>query len=321
MSQDVFALVEHRDGQVDEAAFELIGKARELAASTGGAAVAVILGQDVSGEIAQLGGADRILHVQGDSVAHFTPTGYVAALAAIIAEQAPRALLMSNSAVGMDVAGGLTGRLDLPLAAYATDVRMDGDAVVATSQVYGGKLNADVVLEGGTALVTAIAGAFPADAGRGDGSPAVETVEAPADDGRVRFRTFVEPEAADVDITREDILVAVGRGIGDEDEIEIVEELAAALGGAVACSRPVVDAGWLPKARQVGKSGHKVKPRLYVAVGISGAPEHLEGMRDAEVIVAINSDPKAPIFGVAHYGITEDLFDVVPELTEQIESA
>jgi electron transfer flavoprotein alpha subunit len=169
--------------------------------------------------------------------------------------------------------------------------------------------------------VTAIAGAFLADAGRGDGSPPVETVDAPAPDGRVRFKRLVQPEAADVDITREDILVAVGRGIGDEDDIEIVEELAEALGGAVACSRPVVDAGWLPKARQVGKSGHKVKPKLYVAVGISGAPEHLEGMRDAEVIVAINSDAKAPIFGVAHYGITEDLFDVVPELTEQIESA
>lgn len=321
MSQDVFALVEHRDGKAEEGAFELIGKARELAAATGGRAVAVVLGGDVPDLIAELGGADAILHVTGDSVADFTPPGWVGALASVVSDRTPKVVLLSNTAVGMDVAGGLAARLDLPLAGYATDVGVEGGSVVVTSQAYGGKLNAEAVLDADTAVVTAVAGAFPADAGRGSGSPPVETVDAPAADGRVRFRKLVHPEAADVDITREEILVAVGRGIGDQDEIEIIEELASALGGAVACSRPVVDAGWLPKARQVGKSGHKVKPKLYVAVGISGAPEHLEGMRDAEVIVAINSDPKAPIFGVAHYGITEDLFDVVPELTEQIESA
>jgi len=318
MSQDVFALVEHRDGKTEEGSLELIGKARELAAATGGRAVAVVLGGDVPNVIAELGGADGVLHVKGDSVADFTPPGWVAALAAVVSDRAPKVVLLSNTAVGMDVAGGLAARLDLPLAGYATDVRVEDGGVVVTSQAYGGKLNAEAVLEGGTAVVTAVAGAFPAEAGRGSGSPPVETVDAPAPDGRVRFRRLVHPEAADVDITREDILVAVGRGIGDQDEIEIVEELAEALGGAVACSRPVVDAGWLPKARQVGKSGHKVKPKLYVAVGISGAPEHLEGMRDAELIVAINSDPKAPIFGVAHYGTTEDLFDVVPALTEQV---
>ena len=125
-------------------------------------------------------------------------------------------------------------------------------------------------------------------------------------------------EGGDVDITKADILISVGRGIGDGDDIEMVDELAEALGGAVSASRPVVDAGWLPKSRQVGKSGQTVKPKLYLAVGISGAPEHLEGMRDADLIVAINQDAAAPIFSIADYGVVGDLFDVIPELTERV---
>jgi len=318
MSQDVFALIEHRDGQITESSFEVLGKARGLAATTGGSAVAVVLGQDVAPVTQQMGAADRVIEIVGDSVADFTPLGYVAALAPVIRDEEPFLMLLPNSAVGMDVAAGLSGALGAPLAAYATAVAVEGGSTVVTSQIYAGKLDAEAVLDGGTGLVTVIAGSFPAGEGQGDGAPAVHRVDAPAPDGRVRFRRLIQPEAADVDITKEDILVAVGRGIGDGDDIEVVEELAEALGGAVACSRPVVDAGWLPKARQVGKSGHKVKPRLYVAVGISGAPEHLEGMRDAELIIAINSDPKAPIFGVAHYGTTEDLFDVVPALAEAL---
>lgn len=126
------------------------------------------------------------------------------------------------------------------------------------------------------------------------------------------------PEAGDVDITRESLLVSVGRGIGSKDNIEMVEELAAALGAALSASRPIIDSGWLPKLRQVGKSGLTVKPKLYLAVGISGAPEHLQGMKDAELIIAINSDASAPIFEVADYGIAGDLFDIVPALAERL---
>ena len=139
-----------------------------------------------------------------------------------------------------------------------------------------------------------------------------------ATDARIRFRGLIRPEAGDVDITRESILVSVGRGIGEQDNLELVEALAAALGGAVSSSRPIADAGWLPRTRQVGKSGLRVKPKLYLALGISGAPEHLEGMRDAELIIAVNTDPRAPIFGVAHYGAVADLLDVVPALTARL---
>jgi len=171
----------------------------------------------------------------------------------------------------------------------------------------------------GPCIVAVAAGSMPADIGRKDGSPAVEEMDAPVYDGKVRFKKLIMPESADVDITTQDVLVAVGRGIGSKDDIEVAEELAEVLDAAVAASRPIIDAGWLPKARQVGKSGLKVKPKVYIALGISGAPEHLEGMKNSSTIIAINSDKDAPIFDVAHYGMVADLFDVVEDLTEALE--
>jgi electron transfer flavoprotein alpha subunit len=182
----------------------------------------------------------------------------------------------------------------------------------------GGKLNAEVEIDG-PAVASVIAGAFePAQ----PGMPSLEEVSAPDALGSLKtsFGRRVEPEVSDVDITGEEILVSVGRGIGGEENIEVAQELADALGATVSASRPVTDAGWLPKTRQVGKSGRKVKPKLYLACGISGAPEHLEGMSDAELIIAVNSDEKAPIFDIAHYGTTEDLFDVLPAITEALEA-
>jgi electron transfer flavoprotein alpha subunit len=137
----------------------------------------------------------------------------------------------------------------------------------------------------------------------------------------VTFKKYIEPEAGDVDITQKDVLVAVGRGIGGQENLELAEELAAALDGAVCGSRPVIDQGWLPLSRQVGKSGLSVKPKLYIAAGISGAPEHVEGIKGSELIIAINSDARAPIFNVAHYGIVGDALDLLPALTEQVRAA
>jgi electron transfer flavoprotein alpha subunit len=179
------------------------------------------------------------------------------------------------------------------------------------------------VLEGESGIVSVLAGSFPIEAGRKQGAPGVaevETLAAPAgiENSRLRFAGLIEPEGGDVDITQHEILVAVGRGIQSEENIALAEELAKKLGGAVCSSRPIVDNKWLPKTRQVGKSGLKVKPKIYVMLGISGAPEHMEGMKDAELIIAINTDESAPIFEHAHYGTTEDLFDVVPALTEKL---
>ncbi len=314
MSNDIFVLVEHHGGAVSEATNELFGMARGLAEASGGAVVGCLLGSGESG-LAQGLAADAVLSVQAPELAQFVPEAYAATLAALVADRDPRALLIANTTVGMDVAGAVSGRTGRPLVAYCSALKVEGDTLVAISQIYGGKLNAEVQTGSG-AIVSVVGGSAPAASG---GSPTVEDVAPPDLSGlRTTFLARVEAQSNDVDITSEDILVSVGRGIGGEDNIELAQELADALGATVSGSRPVTDAGWLPKSRQVGKSGRKVKPKLYLACGISGAPEHLEGMSDAELIIAINTDEKAPIFDVAHYGSTADLFDLLPALTEQV---
>jgi electron transfer flavoprotein alpha subunit len=315
MSSDIFVLVEHRDGTVTEGTFEILGRARELANQAGGQAVALLLAADAGPLAEQLGGT-TIIAIEDAGLAEFSPSAYEAVLGPLVKERSPLLVLAPNSGVGMDVAGGLSGATGLPMAAFATAIALEDGAPVVTCQLYAGKIEARVRFRDGRGICTVVAGAYPAAAGRDGGSSHVETVPAPVIDRRVRFRSLIRPEAGDVDITREGILVSVGRGIGDQDNIGLVEELAAALGAAVSSSRPIADAGWLPRTRQVGKSGLRVKPKLYLALGISGAPEHLEGMRDAELIVAVNTDPRAPIFGVAHYGAVADILDVVPALTK-----
>lgn len=319
MGNDILVLVEHHAGELHDSVPELLGKARELAQAGGGEAVAVVLHDGSAAEAASGLPADKVLSIEHPAFAQFLSEAYVLALAGVIADREPRLTLIANTTVGMDLAGSLSARTSSPLVAYCVGLELDGDVVVATSQVFGGKLHAEVELPGGIASV--VAGAFP-PAAEGGGAT-VETVPAPdgLGDLHMRFLERIEPETADVDITAEEILVSVGRGIGGEENLELAEELAEALGGVVSASRPVADAGWLPKTRQVGKSGRKVKPKLYIACGISGAPEHLEGMRDAELVIAINTDGDAPIFDVAHYGTTEDLFDVLPALTEKLEAA
>jgi electron transfer flavoprotein alpha subunit len=318
MSSDIFVIAEHRDGAIIDTTHELLGRARSLAAANGGEAVAVLLGSGVAGLAGSLGAAARVIVVDGPGLASFSPSAYQAALVPLIRDREPALVLVANSGSGMDMAAGLSAALDLPLAAYAIDLAIDGSGPLVTCQLYAGKILAKVRFAGGRGIVTAVAGSFPADAGAASGSPAVETVAPAATDERIRFVDLLRPEAGDVDITRESVLVSVGRGIGEQDNIELVEALAAALGGAVSSSRPIADAGWLPRTRQVGKSGLKVKPKAYLALGISGAPEHLEGMRGAELIIAVNTDPRAPIFSVAHYGAVADLLDVVPALTTRL---
>ena len=320
MSNDIIVIAEHLKGSLDDVTFELLGKGRELAGATGGSLVAVLMGHDMKALANQMGQADKVVCSEHESLAEFNPEAYGKTLHEIVKSLGPKVVLIPNTSMGMDLAAGLSVDLDMPLVAYASDIIVDGEKLTVTSQLYGGKMNVESVLEGDNCIVSVIAGSFSAEAGKGDGTPQVDDVAVPESvgDNRVRFQHLIEPAGGDVDITQQDILVSVGRGIQNEDNIPIVQELADALGGALSSSRPIVDNKWLPKTRQVGKSGVKVKPKLYFTVGISGAPEHIEGMKDAELIIAINTDPKAPIFDYAHYGTTEDLFDIVPALTEKL---
>jgi electron transfer flavoprotein alpha subunit len=190
------------------------------------------------------------------------------------------------------------------------------------SQICGGKIMVEGELPGPTAIVTMIPGGFSPEDGKSDQPPEVISVALPAlDDLRVTLAGYIEPETGDVDITEEPILISVGRGIQTQDNIELAEELADLLDATVCSSRPVVDQGWLPLSRMVGKSGKSVKPKLYLALGISGAPEHIEAIADSEMIIAINTDPDAPIFDVAKYGAEVDMLDLLEELIEQVEEA
>jgi electron transfer flavoprotein alpha subunit len=318
VGNDVLVLAERAGNQIQDSTYELLGKARELAQAWGGKAEVALFGPAEAAS--QLSGADSVISVDHPLLSGYLPEAYEKALLHVLRERSPRLLLMSNATVGMDQGAALSVLWDAPLAASVMGLTSDGVVPVATCQVLGGKVLAEVALDGERAICTVIGGSFDPAAGHADGSPDVVVIPPPAglDAVRMSLQEIFEPEAGDVDITAADLLVSVGRGIGSQDNLELVTELADALGAPVSASRPVTDSGWLPKTRQVGKSGLKVKPRAYLAFGISGAPEHLEGMRGAELIIACNSDPRAPIFDVAHYGTTEDLFDLVPELTEKL---
>lgn len=313
MSNDVFVITEHMDGKFSEVSFELVGKAKELASALGGQAVAVALGSGVS---ANVFASNSTIYVDDAALAQFNPEAYGKVIEALVKEKSPRLVMFGWTATGMDLAAWLSARLGKPCAAYVKGMSVEGSALVVNCQVYGGKMMVDVAPEGDMAIAAVLAGSFPVEAGQG--STTATQIASPVALGglKTKFVEAIKPAGGDVDITAQQKLVSIGRGIGSKDNVELAEELAKKLGATVSSSRPVVDAGWLPRTRQVGKSGLKVKPKLYLMLGISGAPEHLEGMKSAELIIAINTDKKAPIFNVAHYGATADLFEVAEAMLE-----
>ncbi len=317
---EIMVFAEQQDGRLADVTHELLAAGRQLRDALQASLSVVAVGTGAAQLIPSLGAADVVVCAEDAQLGAFTPDGYLAALQAVLERRSPHLLLLPSTSQGMDLAAPLAARTGRPLAAYCRRLWVEDSTVIAQCQLYGGKLVVEVTLpESGIACV--LPGSFPAEISPAQGAPEVEILQLPDVRPRARFRGRSVPEAADVDITREEILIAVGRGIGDRENLSLVEELAEALGGVVCGSRPLVDNGWLPKSRQVGKSGLAVKPKLYLAAGISGAPEHLEGMKDSELIVAVNSDPRAPIFDVAHYGVVGDLFEILPALTDAVRQA
>lgn len=305
---------ECQDGRLSDQTQELLTRGREIAAAVGDTVTVVAFGDDAAVAV-KSADADSAIAVGGEAARQYNPEVYETALAAILKENPANLVLLSNTTMGMDLGAALAAQLDQPMVAYCTGLWRDGSDLLATSQIYGGKLAAEVEVPAG-AIVTVIPGSWAASGA--EGSPSVADVSASA--AKTKVLKVVEGDSGgDVDITRADILVSVGRGLQDPDNLELADELAEAIGGVVSCSRPVVDAGWLPRSRQVGKSGKTVKPKVYLALGISGAPEHLQGMKDAELIIAVNSDENAPIFEVAHFGGTADILDLMPVLTEKLQ--
>ena len=251
-------------------------------------------------------------------LADYAPEAFVAAAEEVVAAEQPAAVLIGATSIGWDLAPLLAARMNLPLVTGGKAIQADGPGLRVRASFCGGKMTAEVRVPASPAIVMILPGSFRAEGAAGKGAVEQRKLAAPLSAGAARFDEWILPQAGDLDITQQEILVAVGRGIQQKENLEVAEELAEALGGAVCASRPVIDQGWLPSTRQVGKSGMTVKPRCFLALGISGAPEHVEGMKDSELIVAVNTDPKAPIFDVAHYGVVADVLDLAPALTNAL---
>ena len=306
---------------------EVVACGQKLAAALDQPLEAVVMGAGVK-EAAEKIAARKLAAIRlvdDAKLDPYTPDAYTAALRQAIEAERPGIVLFPHSYQVRDWVPRLAAELDAGFISDVIEQRVENGRIVYVRQPYQGKLNADCAFLGdGPYLVSLQSGAWPAsDAVDGD-APA-QLVEQALDLSGVEIRTqvldtFQEVEDK-VDLTRADVIVAVGRGIGKQEKIEIVEELARALGGQLAASRPVCDNEWLPMDRQIGSSGQTVTPRLYVAVGISGAIQHLVGMKNSGTIVAVNKDPNAPIFSVSDYGIVGDLFEIVPALTERVKEA
>ncbi len=319
--KEIIVVAEHRRGELRDVTWEMLSKGRELAESLGAELAVALLGKGVTPLAEALKSkAKRVLLIEDPRLEAFNPETYKKALIQLFTDRKPVLTLIGHTAVGMDYAPRLAASLKMPLATDCIGIDPKDGTFSLIRQVYGGKVNAEVSFtKTGPFMVTIRPGAFPVVekeplAGEIVLLPSPLTDEALAR----RFIEYVEAAAGEVDITQADILVAVGRGIKEAENIPMVKELADSLGGALACSRPVVDKKWLPKGCQVGTSGKTVKPKVYIAIGISGAFQHVAGMKGAGTIIAINKDPKAPIFSVAHYGIVGDLFKIVPVIKDKI---
>ena len=313
---DVLAVADHRRGAVRDVSFEIVRAGRELADDLGGDLHLAVIAGDVEGfaERLSLEGVDAIHTV--DAGEEFNHDLYAGATAALFEELAPTAVLMPNSVNGLDYAPAVANRLDVPLVTDAVDLAYDG-GLEATREMYGSKVETTLEVNEEPVAVTARSGEWASVEETAD--VPVEAFEYDFDESAsgARVQGFQEVGAGDVDIADAEFLVSIGRGIEEEENLELIEELAEVTGATMSSSRPIVDNGWLPKNRQVGQSGKQVTPDVYLAIGISGAVQHVAGMKGAETIIAINTDPNAPIFDIADYGIVGDLFDVVPALIEQ----
>ena len=291
----------------------LLAWARPLADAAGGQLVALVAGGEPAAHAPTA--ADVVIEVTHPALSTYLPQAHAAVLAAAIEARKPDLVLLENSTSGYDLAAAAAAAADLPLVGYCVALSLQDGHLESTSAVYGGQLLATARTPLPAVAAINSAAIHEESAAPGTGERVSLAAPAELDDLRTTFVEAVTPSDEGIDLTKAERIVCVGRGIGGADNIPVAEDLAAALDAELAGSRPVIDSGWLPKARQVGKSGARVKPKLYLTLGVSGAPEHVEGMQGAELIIAVNKDPGAAIFNVAHYGVVADLFDVADELT------
>jgi electron transfer flavoprotein alpha subunit len=317
---EIFVLVEHRRGEIRDITFEMLTLGRQLAQKNGTNLTALLLADHTERFTERLKNyADTILCIDEGEAENFNSEVYQKILSSLIKDRKPILTLIGHTAFGLDLAPSLAAEMGLPLATDCIGLDFENKILLAERQMFGGKVNARISLNGEPGYIATIQqGAFQPEENQTEARIEKIASSLNGDISYRRFMEYVEAAIGDVDITQSDIVIAVGRGIKEQENLAMVEDLASSMGGVLACSRPIVDSGWLPKARQVGSSGKTVNPKLYIAIGISGSSQHLTGMKGAKTIVAINKDPNAPIFNVADYGIVDDLLKVVPVLKEKI---
>ncbi|HEY7562921.1 MAG TPA: electron transfer flavoprotein subunit alpha/FixB family protein [Gaiellaceae bacterium] len=306
----VLVVAEHIRGELRPVTLELVSAAKEL----GGPVAVAVIARDPAAlvDAVNVDGVDEIVCVPVEQE-EFENDVYQHAVETLVAERSPRLILLGFTVNSMGYAPALAAKLGLGFASDVFAVRDDGGELVAERAFYGAKVNGEVDFPGHEQVLLLLrATAWPPAEGAGSATVSEASVGAAA--SRARHKDWVEVVAGDVDITSADFLLSVGRGIGDKENLEQFQELAEAMGATLSVSRPLVDAGWMPGARQVGQSGKTVKPKVYLALGISGAVQHLAGMKTSGTIIAVNTDPEAAIFNVAHYGAVADLFEVAEEL-------
>ena len=326
MGQQIFAYIIHKDGVIDDTALELITAARAIDTDADICALVAGSGAELESVCSEVAATYKtVWKIDHEALAYINAEVLRGMLVALLPHDG--IVLVPHEHFGMDLSPGLSIKLDSAYLPDAVAFEATGEGrLQAVREEYTGQVSTHVdcdISKG--AVITIRPGAFSPDESKGENGEIVdktsEALQGGVPEANRRFIEIVEAEVGDVDITKSDVLVSVGRGIEDEDNLELVTELAEVMGADVSCSRPIVDAKWLEKSRQVGTSGQTVKPKVYLALGISGSFQHMGGVKGAPFVVAVNKNPKAPIFQVADIGIVEDIIDFIPELTEKIKEA
>ncbi len=316
----ILVIAEQRDGKLNRASWETIAAAQQA----GGPVKIALAGGGIDAAASELAAADvaEVIAVDAAVLTDYTADGYVMALAALIEAEKPDLVFLPHTYQTRDFAPALAARLGRTLITDVTAVKKADSGLTYVRPVFQGKLNADVAAAGPAPhLITFQIGAYRTDAAARGGSAQVRKAASAVDASKIRQKPeapFKEAKQA-VDLSQAERIVAIGRGIKGQEHLKLAEQLAQAMGAEIAASRPICDAGWLPMDRQIGSSGQTVAPKLYIALGISGAIQHLVGMKGSRTIVAINKDPEAPIFEIADYGIAGDLFEVVPAMIAELQ--
>jgi electron transfer flavoprotein alpha subunit len=316
----ILVIAEQRDGKLNRATWETIVGAQQLAKVSGAPISVLVPGTHAAGVAAELAAAQvaEVVAVEHAALEPYTPDGFTAALQAVIGQLSPSHVLLPHTYQTRDFAPKLAARLDRALVTDVTAIKTVGSDTAFVRPMFQGKLTADIVPQGpGPHFITFQIGAYRVDqVAKGSAAAPVRALDVAVDTAAIRQKPeapFQQARQA-VDLSQAERIVSVGRGIKEQTNIALAQQLAEALGAEIAASRPICDAGWLPMERQVGSSGQTVAPKLYLALGISGAIQHLVGMKGANTVVAINKDPDAPIFEIADYGIVGDLFEIVPAM-------